>query len=99
MAGHTVIVQKWEESERGWGTRPDGYSLHLTDADRVEFINEYWKGMPSEIPDEYSRPSGTPYTATVTDEVYNEVKESENGIHESGTPPGTGGVDGWVPLR
>lgn len=28
---HGVICQKWEESERGWGTRPNGYSLHLAD--------------------------------------------------------------------
>ena len=25
------ILQIWEESERGWGTRPGGCSLHITD--------------------------------------------------------------------
>ena len=33
-----VVVQKWEESERGWGTRPDGFSLHLTEAYIQAFI-------------------------------------------------------------
>jgi len=23
------VVQAWEESERGWGVRPDGLSIHL----------------------------------------------------------------------
>ena len=37
-----VVCQYWEESERGWGVRPDGCSLHLTEADRKQFIKEYW---------------------------------------------------------
>ena len=38
-----VLCQKWEESERGWGTRPDGYSLHKSDADREQYIREHMK--------------------------------------------------------
>ncbi len=38
---NAVVVQKWEETERGWGVRPDGFSLHLTDADRSAYIGEY----------------------------------------------------------
>lgn len=51
-----VVVQYWEESERGWGTRPDGISVHLTDNDRQLYIQNYWRKMPDSIPDEYSRP-------------------------------------------
>lgn len=51
-----VYVQLWEESERGWGCRPDGVSLHKSKADCDEYIEEYWEGMPPTAPDEYSRP-------------------------------------------
>lgn len=50
--------QKWEESEEGWGVRPDGFSLHLTKEGLKRYINEYWDSMPEEIPAEYSRPCG-----------------------------------------
>lgn len=96
---HEVIVQKWEESERGWGTRPDGFSLHLTDADRKSYIEEYWDRMPNSIPDEYSRPNGTPYKATVDAATFDRVKASKNGIRRLGRPPGSGGTDGWVSAR
>jgi hypothetical protein len=84
---HEVVVQKWEESERGWGTRPDGYSLHLTEKDREAFVKAYWKGMPSEAPDEYSRPDGTPYTTKVCTKHFTLVKKSKNGVTFIGTPP------------
>lgn len=60
-----VIVQRWEESERGWGVRPDGYSIHPTEEARVLFCKAYWDTMPSEVPEEYSRESGAPYLASV----------------------------------
>lgn len=69
--GLVVWVQKWEESERGWGTRPDGYTLHLERAHIKEFLrlmrareDELYKGA---VPDEYSRPCGVPYRARVED--------------------------------
>jgi len=93
-----VIVQKWEESERGWGTRPDGYSLHLTDEDRRAFIKEYWGRMPDEAPDEYSRPDGTPYRWSADEATHAEVRASRNGVRRyRGPVPGSGGIDGWVP--
>ena len=94
---HEVIVQKWEESELGWGTRPDGYSLHMTDADREAFITEYWDGMPDEVQDEYTRPDGTSYKATVNAKVFKRVQASKkNGIRYYGKSPGDGGRDGWM---
>ena len=55
-----VWVLEWEESERGWGCRPDGYSVHASKADCRNFVAAYWAGMPDrvngEAPDEYSRP-------------------------------------------
>lgn len=72
-----VVVQRWLESERGWGTRPDGVSIHLNDADRQEYINRYWGSMPDYTPDEYSRPHLDAFTRDVTDlELLAELEQS-----------------------
>mgnify|MGYP001573228924 CR=1 FL=1 len=70
----------WEESERGWGTRPDGCSLHLTEEDYRKFVNMYWKGMPNEVPDEYSRPAGSPCEVKVSKRLYDEIRRSKYGL-------------------
>ena len=96
-----VLCQKWEESERGWGCRPDGYSLHLNEADCKRYIKEYWDKMPNEAPDEYSRPDGTPYWCEVDKKTYDEIVEnkySKYGRAFGGPYPGDGGTDGWIPL-
>ncbi len=49
-------------------------------------------------PDEYSRPSGTPYMAEVDATTFAKVKDSKNGIRCGGRLPGSGGTDGWVPV-
>lgn len=91
-----VIVQKWEESERGWGTRPDGYSLHRSHIDLDAFVKAYWDSMPNEAPSEYSRPCGTPYDTEVSSEVFDAVAKSKNGTrHFDNNYPGDGGSDGW----
>lgn len=76
----TVVRQDWLESERGWGQRDDGYSLHKSKADRDAYVAEYWKRMPDEVPDEYSRPCGEPYLVDVAIEVYEKIEKSKNGI-------------------
>lgn len=94
-----VLCQKWEESERGWGVRPDGYSLHASEEDLKQYTKEYWARMPDEAPDEYSRPSGAPYWCEVDRETHRRVMKSKHGIREfGGSYPGTGGTDGWRPL-
>jgi len=96
---YQVVCQKWEESERDWGTRPDGYSLHLTDNDREAYIRDYWDSMPDSVPDEYSRPDGTPYLCPVNEETWNEIKASKNGIRSFDSVPYPYGKDGWIPRR
>ena len=89
----TVVVQKWEESERGWGVRPDGYSLHPDIAALKRYIAAYWKKMPDGVPDEYSRPSGTPYLADINDIDF----KGQIGLRIFDNKyPGEGGKDGWV---
>lgn len=84
---HHLWCQKWEETERGWGTRPDGYTLHLTKACITGFVqairdNEAKLGYGSHnVPDEYSRPAGAPYlTETEDDILYEKVIASAWGV-------------------
>ncbi len=101
---YRLLCQKWEESELGWGTRPDGYSLHLTDEDRRAYIQKYWDRMPASTPEEYSRPDGTAYWFEATKDQYDEVVKARNSQHSFNrygvrsfdrTYPGNGGSDGW----
>jgi hypothetical protein len=94
--GRTVVCQKWEERERGWGSRPDGYTLHLTEAHRRRFVQEQWDALPDVAPDEYSCPCGTPYTCQVTEEVYQELQQHGGSRWYRGPYPGSGGTDGWM---
>ena len=75
-----VYCQQWEESERGWGVRPDGYSLHLTVADARQYLRGYWERQQAEsptVPDEYSRECGELYPCRVPSEVYQELVEAK----------------------
>lgn len=81
-----VLAQEWIESERGWGTRPDGCSLHKDMDTRNGFIKDYWSTMPDETPDEYSRPEGEPYKLVVPLDTYNQVIGGGNGIRYYSRP-------------
>lgn len=76
----TLLKQYWTESEKGWGTRPDGYSLHLDKKSLEEYVKEYWRRMPNDVPDEYSRPEGTPILVDVDDHLFEEVKSTKFGL-------------------
>ena len=39
-----VFVVEWEEYEKGWGTRPDGYSVHTSPAKRDAYKVKYSAG-------------------------------------------------------
>jgi hypothetical protein len=84
-----VICQPWREYERGWGSRPDGCSLHLTILDRDQFVDAYNKKHNSQrtAPDVYSVASGDWYFAEVEPEVYAAVANSDCGIDHSGPLP------------
>ena len=88
---YTVVCQEWELSERGWGIRPDGYSLHLSEDSRTEYEKSYWarenKRNTGGIPNEYSRPSGTPYLIDIDAKTYKKLQKSTiNGLRFSGPP-------------
>ncbi len=75
-----IVYVSWEESERGWGTRPDGSSLHLTRNDFQIFLEAYWAKMPDEVPDEYSRPAGKPVIAYASPDLYKRIQEGAHGL-------------------
>lgn len=65
-----IYYQSWEESEAGWGTRPDGFSLHKSQADCKDYIQQYWARQPrGPAPHEYSRDCGSPKPIEATDGV------------------------------
>lgn len=79
---YPVLAQSWTESERGWGQRPDGYSLHQTKEDRDAFVDSYNKQFnnKAEVPDEYSFADGSPTVVVVHTSIYRKLKASKNGI-------------------
>ena len=104
----TLIVQKWEESERGWGTRPDGYTLHMKREDVGAFLRAMRerekKSYGGCVPDEYSMPCGEPYEWDCSNDVLvAEIEKSENGIWGQGRnpPKPKPGVNpgGWMPVE
>lgn len=71
-----ALCQLWTEYELGWGSRPDGCSLHLGEADHKKFCEAYWKKMPANAPDEYSTENGKPFLAVVNTELYGRLVAS-----------------------
>lgn len=71
-----LVLQEWEESEAGWGIRPDGYSFHLTEEDAKAYVKMYWDGMPKQVPHEYSRVCGDPVWVRVTPTFYAEANKA-----------------------
>lgn len=70
----TAYYISWSESERGWGIRPDGFSLHKKASDLGFFLEEYTKNRPKEVPDEYDRPDGEVLKKVyVPDDLYEKI--------------------------
>jgi len=73
-----VILQLWEESERGWGTRPDGCSLHTDFSNRKQYVESLYEGRSEVAPDVYERVIGDPIPAFVTDNLYNRILKDKS---------------------
>ncbi len=64
----------WEESEAGWGVRPDGLSLHLSQQHVKEYLAELTRSRQgTSTPHEYDRPCGDAVAVEVTDDVYEDL--------------------------
>ena len=72
-----ALCQQWEESERGWGTRPDGFTLHLDTATHTRFVKAFLDRqrnlLGEKTPDEYTRQMGSPYSVEVDEDVYQKL--------------------------
>jgi hypothetical protein len=67
------ILQFWEESERGWGVRPDGCSLHLNESECEKYVNNVYKDRNDDVPHEYDRIVGHPIYCFVSDNLYTKL--------------------------
>lgn len=65
-----IILQLWEESERNWGVRPDGCSIHLDYNNRDSFVNDFYSNREENVPDVYERAFGEPFFAFVQDDLF-----------------------------
>lgn len=73
---YPVLEQSWVESERGWGTRPDGETLHLTREDRDAYVKGYYAVWNNEdsAPDCYTRAEGEPRVVDVDGKTYKKLR-------------------------
>ena len=67
------IFQYWEESERGYGVRPNGCSIHSSLEEHITFINSIYSSRTDEVPHEYDRVTGNPIVCFVSDEIFERV--------------------------
>ena len=74
-----VILQIWEESERGFGSRLDGCSIHLDSNERNNYINMIYTNRESNtIPDEYDRIVGDGIEVFIEDSLFNIIKKDKS---------------------
>lgn len=70
----------WERSERGFGTRPDGCSIHIDLWERERYIVDLY-GKRSKLvvtPKEYDRPLGVSMECFISDGLWEKLKESKS---------------------
>jgi hypothetical protein len=71
-----VYLQYWEESEKGWGIRPDGCSLHIDVEEHKKYINSIYENRKiNEVPNEYDRIIGEPIICFVKDDLLESLKK------------------------
>lgn len=77
-------LQRWEESERGWGVRPDGCSIHLNIDSHKNYLSKIYDARVSDhIPDEYDRISGPLMECFISDKLFEILKQNDSvRLHE-----------------
>ena len=73
-----VNLQLWEESERGWGVRPDGCSLHIDLIERDKYIKSIYDERGDEVPYEYDRIVGGAISVFIDDDLFKSIKEKKS---------------------
>ena len=78
-----VLLQFWEESERGWGVRPDGCSLHMTIYDLDKYLKRVYTNRDiTNVPDEYERTYGDPVEVYVNTLLFDKIKNNSIRLSE-----------------
>jgi len=87
-----VWAQNWEETERGWGCRPDGFTLHATKDSIALLLNRMREREAAAgysgtlVPEAYTRPDGEPFEVILTDQaLITAVEEDEEGVWGKGS--------------
>lgn len=77
-----VIVQNWMELERGWGTRPDGFTVHASVEARNTHAQWYHATFNASavVPDEYTTTSGDAFPVDADDAVAAAIAAAPNGV-------------------
>ena len=74
------FFQKWEESERGWGVRPDGCSIHLDTDSYKKYLNGIYVVRQNEsiIPNEYDRIVGDLIDCFISDDLFSNLIQNKS---------------------
>lgn len=74
-----AYLQYWEESERNWGVRPDGCSLHINLDSHVIYVDDIYRDRTfhQHVPNEYDRIVGEPIEVEILDSLYQELTEKK----------------------
>ena len=71
-----VFLQFWEESEKGWGVRPDGCSLHINVQNHKEYLCNIYKDRDTNnIPNIYDKIVGDLIIVSVKKDLYELVEK------------------------
>jgi hypothetical protein len=87
----TVIAQDWEESERKFGVRPDGFTLHLSLDAHKAYVEAFWRCQKATLgestPNEYTRACGNPKLVEVNETIYSKLVKykDKNGLWGKGS--------------
>ena len=73
-----VILQLWEESERGFGTRPDGCSIHIDSDNRNNYIKSIYDSRKDEVPNIYDKIIGSELEAFIDDDLFKKLNEEKS---------------------
>lgn len=74
-----LVAVDWTEYERGWGSRPDGTTVHASEEAANAYINDYnakWNNLDY-VPDEYSQ-AGIPRLIEVNEALHAYVNAGNN---------------------
>ncbi len=73
-----VVLQLWEESERGFGTRPDGCSIHIDSDNRNNYIKSIYDSRSDKVPNTYDKIIGSELEAFIDDELFKKLNDEKS---------------------